>query len=292
VGQRVQENQVLASAVAPLPVRELACRDALTTAHLKELALSPERTERFTAIKLARLRQDQGLEDKAAEMARDAREDVYTRLEAAAYLASTCGGDASALFSPFLNNADDQIRLEAVVALAEAKTDEAVEVLSLILDDANAEYFLRSAAAWALGRLGTDSAIRRLINCFADFDIEIRQEALVGLADLRGSTVRPLLEGLNENDQDIAAGCAEAIRRFNALPPDAVMEIKRLIESESDPVWPVWLMGSLKDPLGQIAEAVAELQESKPEAHYAISVLLAFTSSWISKHWESYPNAG
>lgn len=292
VGEEVEEFQILSSAVAPMARSELTCTGGLTTERLRELSVSPERTQRFTGIKLARLRDDRALESAATMMMGDNREDVYTRLEAAAYLAAVCEHNARNLFTPFLEGADEQIRLESVVALAEAGTIEAVDLLSEILDDVASEYFLRSAAAWALGCIGSEVSVRRLIECFRDIEQSIREEALEAVANLNSHALGPLLLGLRTADKDIAAGCAEAIRRLDEVPASAIAEIKEMIERHPSDLWPVWLMGQLGPNSKTVLEATAQLEETSPAAHYAVTVLWAFVNSWISTHWEPHPEPG
>jgi hypothetical protein len=37
--------------------------------------------------------------------------------------------------------------------------------------------------------------------------------------------------------------------------------------------------------------AIAEVQDSAPALHYALSLLWAFAESWIARRWELNPNA-
>ncbi len=111
--------------------------------HVERLLSSRERTQRFTGIKLARLRGDGDHCDGIRRLYADTEEDVYIRLEAASYLGSTCGEPADELFSWFLTSADPQIRLEAVIALGEAATGDAVNLLCNILDSHDRPYFMR-----------------------------------------------------------------------------------------------------------------------------------------------------
>ena len=54
--------------------------------------------------------------------------------------------------------------------------------------------------------------------------------------------------------------------------------------------WSVWLLGML--PRERVATAVADLQKTAPELHYATTLLWSFVESWISRHWELRTGAG
>jgi hypothetical protein len=157
-GSTVEECQILASKMPVLTqMQNLSALDRYLEGYIQHLLTSRERTQRLTGIKLAKVR---GFTDYCTEIGgvvADREEDVYVRLEGASYLASTCGGSTSTLFMPFLNDADQQNRLEAVIALGETVTDESVEILGSILNERSQPEFLRSAAAWSLGMIGTES---------------------------------------------------------------------------------------------------------------------------------------
>ena len=264
-GGKVEDGQVIASSVQPLGAQALRCPRLLSANHISSLLVSPERTQRFTGIKLARLRAEPQFADLIQQVAFHPDEDVYVQLEGAIYLTRVCGVSARELFGPYLENPDDQMKLEAVVALAESATAEAVEILASILDLSDAPYFLRSAAAWALGRVGTDKAIDRLVLAFSDVDLSIRQEALDTVASLGDPVLEYLIAGLFGDDADIAAGSAEAIRRWASVPPAAVQRIVEEVKADVQRVWAVWLLGHLSGR-EYIASAIAELQDSRPEA--------------------------
>jgi len=242
-------------------------------------------------VKLARLRAEQQLAPLVKKIALHPEEDIYVVLEGAIYLVKVRGESAQSLLGSYLATSDEQIRLEAVVALAESATAEAVDMLAGILDRSDAPFFLRSAAAWALGRIGTDRAIDRLVQAFSDVDHNIREEALEIVSSLGDPALDRLIAGLIDEDQDVAAGSAELLRRQVLIPPDAVQRIIGEVKADVRRVWAVWLLGHLPHEREYVASAIAELQDSNPEVHYAITVLWAFIESWIAQHWELYPTA-
>ncbi len=286
-GQGVKHNQVIASSVPPVLDAKLPCAGKLPRGHLRGLLGSRERTQRFTGVKLARLRNEPAYEKQIVALAADNEEDVYVRLEAAAYLTAVSGHSTRDLFPPYLQSPDPQTQLEAVIALGEAGSPEAVDVLSDILDDPSQVYFLRSAAAWSLSRMGSEAANRRLVQAFSDIDLSLREEALTGLVTIGGPALPALLEGLRNGGAEVTAGCAEALRQYRALPEEVVRQLVEELYSEQPQPWAVWLVGHL--PREQFAGAIAELQHRRPDLHYAISLLWSFIESWISRHWEAIP---
>ena len=287
-GQEITLNQIIASGVTPEADDDLRCPNAMPDGHLRRLLASRERTQRFTGVKLARLRLDASLE-AVANLEADQEEDVYIRLEAAAYLVAVRKVAAKDLFAPYLMNPDQQIQLEAVIALGEAGTADCVGMLSAILDDPSQLFFARSAAAWCLSRIGGQEACGRLVRAFADVDPNIREEALEGIVTVNSDTVPVLLAGLQEVDPAIAAGCAEALRQHGALSNDAVREISAQLVGADPSLWAVWLAGNL--PRDRLAVAVAGLQETAPQLHYAITLLWSFIESWVARRWELQPGA-
>ena len=250
---------------------------------------SRERTQRFTGVKLARLRRDASYSEGVAALLRDCEEDIYVKLESAAYLSAVCGQSLAENIDQYLASPDPQIRLESVITLGETATLQAGEMLSSILDDQQVPYFLRSAAAWSLARIGGEQPIRRLIRAFADVDFEIRQEALDSLVTLSAGAVPFLIASLREAEDDaVRAGSAEALRQYCNNPAFPVGELVEILNAVGSP-WPVWLAGMV--PRDRIAGAVAPLQDTHPQLHYAITVLWSFVESWIARKWELRPRA-
>lgn len=287
-GDTVVEKQVIAGSVPPISPDGLVCRAALSDEHIHRLIGSRERTQRFTGVKLARLLAASEYEAEAQQLAVDSEEDVYVRLEAVSYLVACCGHRAAASFEPYLQNSEPQTRLEAVIALGETKTDEAVDMLARILGDSAQPYFLRSAAAWSLSQIGTDRANAELIDAFSSVDVALRWEALDNLVAVGCPACDVLLHGLTHSDEAVVAGCAEALRQQQQwLTRDAIDSLIADVRSERPNKWVVWLIGNL--PREHFNTAIAELQHSRPELHYAVSLLWSFVESWIARHWDSSP---
>lgn len=283
----MKPNQLIASTIQPAAEEELRCLGELPAGHIESLLSSRERTQRFTGVKLARLAENEAHRAAISGLANDVEEDVYIRLEGVSYLAAVCGEPADGLFQGYLRSADQQTQLEAVISLGETANEDSIGLLSQILDDASQPYFIRSAAAWCLSRIGQGDAAGRLIRAFGDINPTIREEALDGIVSIGGAAVPLLLAGLREVDQDIAAGCAEALRQQKSLRPELPANLIEELKTGNRSPWGVWLLGHL--PRETVGTAIAELQESAPQLHYAIALLWSFVESWISRRWELHP---
>lgn len=286
-GEDILEHQVIASAVKPMGDPQLKCSGTLPRNHVAILLESRERTQRFTGVKLARLLRDNRHTSIITQLTQDAEEDIYIRLEGMAYLASVAGHRARDLFEGPLTSPDQQTQLEAVIAIGETSTPEAVELLSEILDRTDQPYFLRSAAAWCLGQIGGEDAINKLVHLFRDIDVKIREEALDRIVAIGHEAFPTLSEHITDADSDLAAGCAEALRQ-QQLPDEMLRQlVPRLQGKTTASIWPVWLFGNL--PRQQAAPIIAKLQTRAPQLHYAMSLLWSFTESWIAQRWELNP---
>ena len=275
-GDRFQRHQVLAGQVKPLTSDESRCAGRCDMARL---LASRERTVRFTGCKLARLAKTTELEGVVRALAEDREEDAYVRMEAKAYLCEVVGDSAEEQFDAILKDTDEEMRLEAVVTLAETHTPTAFDLLCTVLHDTNQPLFLRSACAWGIGCHGTKEAAEVLVQAFADVAPEIRQEALHALQDLGAIGLDPLVEGLKNPSADIAAGVAEALRRIPNVPVERIVELAEQTSS----TWPAWTLAHL--PKEAVTPYVAALQSRRPNVHYAVSVLWNFLESWIAADW-------
>jgi hypothetical protein len=276
-GDRFQRHQVLAGQVKPLTTDASRCAGRCDMARL---LASRERTVRFTGCKLARLAKATELEGVVRGLAEDGEEDPYVRMEAKAYLCEVVRDSAATQFHDILFQCpDEQMRLEAVVTLAETRTPEAFQLLRTVLQDTAQPLFLRSACAWGIGCHGTKEAAEVLIQAFADVASEIREEALHALQDLGAIGFDPLVKGLENPSTDIAAGVAEALRRIPNVPVERIAELAE----QTNSTWPAWTLAHF--PKEAVTPYVAALQSKRPEVHYAVSVLWNFLESWIAADW-------
>ena len=288
-GGQTAKGQVLASELPPLPEEQLGCPAKLDSDAVEQLLGSPERTQRFTGLKLARLRGDLSHATKSEEIRQHPEEDLYVRLEAATYLIACHGADPGQVLEPFLGNTDPQVRLEATLALAEAGSDEAVTCLGETLVDSEKDFFLRSAAAWGLGQIGTPEAAEFLLNAFEANDVNLREDALDALSAVAGAHAGLITQAVSGESDEVAAGAAEALRRIGDLDLELLTALRAAVEARNSPIWEAWLLGALRS--GSLAEVLGNLEEAAPEAHFAILVVQRFMESWIAERWALHPTA-
>jgi len=278
--QHFEAHQVLAGQVEPLTTDASRCVGGCDTDRIAQMLASRERTVRFTGCKLARLAKDTRLVNKVRELAEDSEEDAYVRMEAKSYLCEVAGDSADEHFRAILlEDADEQMRLEAAVTLAETRTRTSFDLLRRVLEDATQPLFLRSACAWGIGCHASKEAAEVLVQAFADVAPEIREEALHALQDLGAIGFDPLVRGLEASSAEISAGVAETLRRIPGAPAE---KIAALAERTSS-TWPTWTLAHLSKDA--VAPYVAQLQSKRPDVHYAISVLWNFLDSWIANDW-------
>lgn len=163
-GDQFQTNQVIAGQISPLTTEVCRCAGGCDTARLEQMLKSRERTVRFTGCKIARVIKNASLADRVRELAEDPEEDLYVRMEAKSYLCEVTLASADDQFrTMLLEDTDDQVRLEAAVALAETHTSSSFALLCEVLKNPAQPQFLRSACAWGIGRHGTREAADVLI---------------------------------------------------------------------------------------------------------------------------------
>ncbi len=286
-GERFELNQVVIGQVKPLTEEALKCKGGCDEDRVEGMVRSRERTLRFTGCKLARLLECGSLAGLIREVGRDPEEDPYVRMEAKAYLCEVGSESAEKEFGPvLLHGGDDQMRLEAAVALGETRTQSAFKLLHQVLTDERQPLFLRCACAFGIGRHGTEEAAECLVRAFGDVAREIREEALVALQGFGPEAERPLLHGLSDCRGDVAAGAAEVLRRRPEVPAEEVAELALRTTAP----WPTWALAHI--PRRLVSPHIARLRQERPEVQYAISVLWAFLESWIAENWTPFVRPG
>lgn len=286
VGDRVLLHQLLACNVVPRQTKELKCRGGLTPGDIRKMLGSKHLPIRFAGVKLARVRQEKSLRGDIAVIAADANEDIYVRLEAKAYLAAVHARPVAELFGPDMAALDKADQLEAVIAIGEVGSEAAAVVLAAVLGDQDKDYFLRSAAAYCIGRIESPTARAALVSAFTAQTHRVREDALAALASVGLDGMAELLAGVNHTDAEIQAGCVEVLR-WISLRSDAETVQSRLVPPISDilarpdrSLMAVWLGGQMPETL--MRAALDEVLEHDARLAYSLAVSWAFARSWIA----------
>src|SRR2546425_770901 len=74
---------------------------------------------------------------------------------------------------------------------------------------------------------------------------------------------------------------------LRALPDHVIEALEANLRLDTPAPWAVWLVGHLART--RVAGAVAGLEASAPQLHYAITLLWSFVESWIARRWELNP---
>ena len=162
-GGEFDRHQVVVGQVRPLTIDDSRCAGRCDHSRIEQMLRSRERTVRFTGCKLARMAGDAAVADIVRELADDVEEDAYVRMEARSYLCEVAGDSAEDQFrSALLNDTDNQMRLEAAVALAETRTQSAFGLLRRVLEDSEEPLFLRSSCCGSfITRVASGRVVKR-----------------------------------------------------------------------------------------------------------------------------------
>jgi HEAT repeat protein len=286
VGDIVRRNQVLACNVPPQATTGLRCSGGLTAAGIAGMLRSQHLPVRFAGVKLARVRREESLSDEIVRIAQDDDEDIYVRLEAKAYMAAVLGRPLNDLFEADLRAIDKADQLEAIIAIGEVGTESAATILADILANQTASYFLRSAAAYCLGRIDSPVARNALVQAFTAQTHRVREDALAALTDVGFGAMAELLAGVNHNDEQIQAGSAEVLRWLALRSDRATVEalivppVANILADEGRSLMAVWLGGQLPEPL--MRAALTEVLGRDARLAYSLAVSWAFARSWIA----------
>jgi HEAT repeat protein len=232
---------------------------------------------------------------------RDLREPRWEARAHAATALSTCDPEdrdtAAAALRPLLSDPRGEVRLAAILSLAELHDRAALPPLIEALADPDRH--VREAAAIALGRLGdAEGALPALCRALREGSPEVRFQAAASIAELDPAGAVPhLLEALRDQDPEVrgsaAAGLGEAPQdapRAREIPdalaalltdahPDPRFEaacvLSRLGDRRAVPV----LHGFLSDPRLALdaAEALARVPDERSAAP-----LLQLLSRWLT----------
>lgn len=286
VGDRVRLNQLLASNVVPCSTAILKCPGGLTPTIIGKMLESQNLPVRFAGVKLARVRRETTLRAKIATIAKNSDEDIYVRLEAKAYLAAVHSLLIADLFDADLAASDKPDQLEAIIAIGEVGTEDAAKVLAAILDDQSKDYFLRSAAAYCIGRIDSPTARTALIRAFTAQSHRVREDALTALADVGLRGLSDLLAGVNQSDAEVQAGCAEVLRWLSLRSDSATVKARlvpplaNILAKPDRSLLSVWLGGQMPEPL--MRAALTEVLGRDARLAYSLAVSWAFARSWIA----------
>ncbi|MDD4891764.1 MAG: HEAT repeat domain-containing protein [Phycisphaerae bacterium] len=271
VGQQVQENQVLASAV---PVtRGVPLGQPVGVDHyLGELSSSNARV-RFAAAKALSGFAGKVVDVALAERMGDQADHIFIRLEAAASLARHARPEAWQFLSQTLADQFAENRLESCIVLAEIDAEDARTLLIGKLAQQGEHVDVRAGAAWALGEHRQPVAMRALADAFASAPEAVRIEAARALTKL-ARVHRGEMVDLFESVADKARPAVAFALRTGAKA--TVEELRRKLNSDDMRQWMAFVIGT-----GHGVEEIEKLKALDGQVYFAATLLWKMLTSGI-----------
>ena len=148
-----------------------------------------------------------------------------------------------------LQDPDAKVRQRAAYALGDIRTETAVRGLIQALQDADAD--VRRSVAYALGKIGTETAVPALIQALQHSDAVVRRSAAYALGKIGTETaVRALIQALQDPDAWVRRSVADALGKIGTE-----RAVRGLIQAfqDSDPQ----VRRNVADALGKIGTETA-----------------------------------
>ncbi len=197
--------------------------------------------ERLAAIRAASSEPEPQFLSLLTDIALDAEEDWRIKLEARVALARTNPQRWVPLISDTIDYAADREQsMEAVLALTELPSGEAVDALVGIAQRVNLHQDLRSAAAWGVGQ-GAATRPDRLLSIVLDRNPLVAFHAVSAVDTITAGMRVLLLEWLGSGDQYKAAAAASLLARNRAV--DILLDAYE--RGEPTRAWALYALGGM-----------------------------------------------
>ena len=206
----------------------------------------------------------------------DKDEHIYVKLEVAASLCRL-GADGYTFIRECLKDTYLQNILEAVIVLAEIKTDTANKILCNVLLDESFDPEIRAGAAWGLGEQQNKSALTSLIASFNSTDENVKIEAARALGKLTSNYSNEILSAFNIATPNEMPGIAWALTKSNSINIYHFLDNLNSLEARQ---WISYIIG-MQGEEKYISE-IERLKNKDPEVYFAVTLLWKITTSWIN----------
>lgn len=231
-GDHVTRNQFLGGVVRPLGARQLQCTGRNLVDRIRDWLESGTVQDRVSGIRLAKLAAVPGFERRIELLAEDSDQDIYVRMEAAAYLCALDEQQHLHLFEEALKQDDPALRLEAVITLSNISGSASRELLRRVLNDAAENESVRAGAAWSLSNLDlndtneTQKDVDLLLVTAASVEGEVGAgavEALQTMAAASDKVRTHLIDKLFGHPGEATTACK--VLAMSNLSPDELTEV-------------------------------------------------------------------
>ena len=268
IGDKVQPNQILASVVnVSQTIPDTIVNSNFFLANLSSLILS----ERYAAAKALSYFNEKKVISSLLNKLTDKDEHIYVKLEVAASLCRL-GADGYTFIRECLKDTYLQNILEAVIVLAEIKTDTANKILCNVLLDESFDPEIRAGAAWGLGEQQNKSALTSLIASFNSTDENVKIEAARALGKLTSNYSNEILSAFNIATPNEMPGIAWALTKSNSINIYHFLDNLNSLEARQ---WISYIIG-MQGEEKYISE-IERLKNKDPEVY-----LWKITTSWIN----------
>lgn len=273
IGDKVQPNQILASVVnVSQTIPDTIVNSNFFLANLSSLILS----ERYAAAKALSYFNEKKVISSLLNKLTDKDEHIYVKLEVAASLCRL-GADGYTFIRECLKDTYLQNILEAVIVLAEIKTDTANKILCNVLLDESFDPEIRAGAAWGLGEQQNKSALTSLIASFNSTDENVKIEAARALGKLTSNYSNEILSAFNIATPNEMPGIAWALTKSNSINIYHFLDNLNSLEARQ---WISYIIG-MQGEEKYISE-IERLKNKDPEVYFAVTLLWKITTSWIN----------
>lgn len=273
IGDKVQPNQILASVVnVSQTIPDTIVNSNFFLANLSSLILS----ERYAAAKALSYFNEKKVISSLLNKLTDKDEHIYVKLEVAASLCRL-GADGYTFIRECLKDTYLQNILEAVIVLAEIKTDTANKILCNVLLDESFDPEIRAGAAWGLGEQQNKSALTSLIASFNSTDENVKIEAARALGKLTSNYSNEILSAFNIATPNEMPGIAWALTKSNSINIYHFLDNLNSLEARQ---WISYIIG-MQGEEKYISE-IERLKNNDPEVYFAVTLLWKITTSWIN----------
>lgn len=273
IGDKVQPNQILASVVnVSQTIPDTIVNSNFFLANLSSLILS----ERYAAAKALSYFNEKKVISSLLNKLTDKDEHIYVKLEVAASLCRL-GADGYTFIRECLKDTYLQNILEAVIVLAEIKTDTANKILCNVLLDESFDPEIRAGAAWGLGEQQNKSALTSLIASFNSTDENVKIEAARALGKLTSNYSNEILSAFNIATPNEMPGVAWALTKSNSINIYHFLDNLNSLEARQ---WISYIIG-MQGEEKYISE-IERLKNKDPEVYFAVTLLWKITTSWIN----------
>ena len=273
IGDKVQPNQILASVVnVSQTIPDTIVNSNFFLANLSSLILS----ERYAAAKALSYFNEKKVISSLLNKLTDKDEHIYVKLEVAASLCRL-GADGYTFIRECLKDTYLQNILEAVIVLAEIKTNTANKILCNVLLDESFDPEIRAGAAWGLGEQQNKSALTSLIASFNSTDENVKIEAARALGKLTSNYSNEILSAFNIATPNEMPGIAWALTKSNSINIYHFLDNLNSLEARQ---WISYIIG-MQGEVKYISE-IERLKNKDPEVYFAVTLLWKITTSWIN----------